>query len=116
MIGTKGIGGRMSNEVVVHKGRTNVLRVKLGMNVSADTFTSEIRSEPSSDSPLIATWVVSFVTNGADGELLLKLDDLVTAQIKANSGYMDLKRVTGGEPVPVFDRPLEVTFRGTVTL
>lgn len=106
----------MSNEVVVHKGRTNTIRIKLGINVSGDTFTSEIRSEPTSDSPLIATWVVSFATTGADGELILRLDDVVTSQIKANGGYMDLKRVTGGEPVPVFDRPLEVTFRGTVTL
>lgn len=105
----------MSNEVVVHKGRTNTLRIKLGMNVSADTFKSEIRTEPTSDSPLIATWTITFATTGADGELILKLDDLITGQIKESGGYMDLKRTTGGEPVPVFDRPLEVTFRGTVT-
>jgi hypothetical protein len=105
----------MSNKVIVHKGRTNTLVVKLGLNVSADTFTSEIRAEPTVDSPLIATWVITFVTNGADGQLLLKLDDVITKQIKANSGYMDLKRVTGAEPIPVFDRPLEVSFRGTVT-
>jgi hypothetical protein len=106
----------MSNKVIVHKGRTNTLTVDLGINVSADTFTSEIRSEPDSSSPLIATWIVTFATNGADGKLVLKMDDVITAQIKANSGYMDLKRVTGAEPVPVFDRPLEVSFRGTVTL
>jgi hypothetical protein len=106
----------MSNKVIVHKGRTNVITVSLGIDVSADTITSEIRSEPNSESPLIATWVVSYVTNGADGELILTLDDNETRQIKANSGYMDLKRVSGSEPVPVFDRPLEVSFRGTVTL
>jgi hypothetical protein len=85
------------------------------MNVSADTFESEIRSEPNVDSPLLATWVVSFVTNGSDGQLLLVLDDLHTSQIAANTGYMDLKRVSNGEPISVFDRPLEVSFRGTVT-
>ena len=106
----------MSNKVIVHKGRTNTITISLGINVSADTITSEIRSEPHSDSPLIATWIVSFATNGADGELILRLDDNETSQIKANSGYMDLKRITGSEPVPVFDRPLEVSFRGTVTL
>ena len=106
----------MSNKVIVHKGRTNVITVSLGIDVSADTITSEIRSEPNSESPLIATWVVTKPTGGADGELVLTLDDNDTRQIKANSGYMDLKRVTGSEPVPVFDRPLEVTFRGTVTL
>ena len=105
----------MSSKIIVHKGRTNILTVSLGVNVSADTITSEIRSEPDVESPLIATWVVSFKTDGTDGELLLTLDDLHTSQIKANSGYMDLKRVTGSEPIAVFDRPLEVSFRGTVT-
>lgn len=106
----------MSSKIIVHKGRTNVLTISLGINVSADTFKSEIRSEPDVAAPLIATWVVSFKTNGSDGELVLTLDDVHTAQIKANSGYMDLKRTTGSEPVPVFDQPLEVSFRGSVTL
>jgi hypothetical protein len=106
----------MTSKVVVHKGRTNTVTIDLGIDVSGDTFTSEIRSEPTQDAPLIATWVVTFATNGSDGKLVLKLDNTATSQIKANSGYMDLKRVTGSEPVPVFDRPLEVSFRGTVTV
>ncbi len=106
----------MSNKVIVHKGRTNVVMVNLGINVAGNTFTSEIRSEPAQESPLIATWVVSFVTDGTDGKLRLQLDNLVTAQISATSGYMDLKRLVAGEPLPVFDRPLEVSFRGTVTV
>jgi hypothetical protein len=105
----------MSNEVVVHKGRTNVIVVKLGYNISADTWTSEIRTQPTQEATLIATWDVAFVTDGSDGELRLTLNEVVTSQIKLETGYMDLKRVTGGEPVPVFDRPLEVKFRGTVT-
>lgn len=105
----------MSNKIIVHKGRTNILQVNLGMNVSTDTFTSEIRAEPTQESPLLATWVVSFVTNGSDGKLKLTLDNVITDQIAANNGYMDLKRVSNGEPVPVFDMPLEVSFRGTVT-
>lgn len=105
----------MSNEVIVHKGRTNVIRVNMGIDVSADTITSEIRAEPDSESTLLATWEVAFEDDGTDGILLLTLDDLITSDIAASSGYMDLKRVVGGEPVPVFDRPLEVTFRGTVT-
>ncbi len=106
----------MSNEIVVHKGRTNVVTVSLGVNISADTFTSQIRTEPNSDSPFIAEWVVTFATNGTDGELVLTLDDLITSEINVNSGYMDLKRISGAQPIPVFDRPLEVTFRGSVTL
>lgn len=105
----------MSGKVVVYKARTNKVIVRLGMNVSADTFESEIRSEPDLEASLIATWVVSFVTNGADGELQLLLHDVTTKDIKANSGYMDLKRTSGGETIAVFDRPLEVIFQGAVT-
>ena len=105
----------MSNSVIVHKGRTNVITVKLGIDVSADTLTSQIRAQPSVDSALIATWQVAKVGDGSTGELRLTLDDALTAQIQANSGYMDIKRVTGSEPVPLFDEPLEVVFRGTVT-
>jgi hypothetical protein len=104
----------MASKVIVHKSRTNVLRVNLGMNITGDTFTSEIRAEPDVESALLATWVVT-VSDATKGELVLTLDDVTTAQIKATSGFMDLKRVTGSEPVAVFDRPLEVTFRGTVT-
>jgi len=106
----------MSNEVVVFKGRTNIITVSMGIDVSLSTFTSQIRTEPDSSAPLIANWDVAFTTNGVDGELTLTLDDLVTSQIKVNSGYMDLKRISGAEPIPVFDRPLEVAFRGSVTL
>jgi len=105
----------MSSKVIVHKSRTNVIGVSMGMDVSGDTITSEIRSEPDIEAPLIATWEVSFKTDGTDGELILIIDDLESGQIKANSGYMDLKRIVDGEPLAVFDTPLEVSFRGSVT-
>lgn len=105
----------MSSSVVVHKGRTNILPIGLGFDVSADTITSEIRTEPEQSSTLLATWNVAYLTDGTDGELVLTLDDLATAQITVASGYMDLKRVTGSEPVAVFDRPIPVAFQGTVT-
>lgn len=102
-------------QLKVRKGRTEIVSVKIGQDISADTFASEIRAEPEQSSTLIATWAVSFLTDGTDGELILTLDDVITAQITATSGYMDIKRVTGGEPVAVFDSPLEVIFEGTVT-
>lgn len=105
----------MANAVVIHKGRSNTIPVALGIDVSADTITSEIRSEPDQSSPLLATFVVSFVTDGTDGELSLYLDDTFSAQIAVGRGFMDIKRVTGGEPVPVFEEPLEVIFKGSVT-
>jgi hypothetical protein len=105
----------MANQVVVHKARTNTLIVDLGEDVSADTFTSEIRAEPDHTSTLLMTWVVDFETDGTDGRLELTVDNLITEQITVDSGYMDVKRVSGGEPVPMFDKPLEVIFRGVVT-
>jgi hypothetical protein len=101
------------SKIIVHKNRVNIITVSLGIDVSTDIITSEIRSEPDSASPLIAAWTVEFETDGTDGELVLTMSPI---EITANSGYMDMKRMTGGNPVQVFDRPLEVDFRGTVTL
>lgn len=106
----------MANEVIVYKGRDNTVRVHLGMDVSADTFTSEIRSEPTQEAPLLATWDVDFETDGTDGKLLLTIDATASGQIQANVGYMDLKRVSGGLELAVFEKALEVAFRGTVTV
>lgn len=103
------------NPVVVHKGRTVTLRVSLGYDASADVFASQIRTEKHSGSELIAEWDVSFYTDGSDGELVLTLDDSVSGPITKTTGYMDIKRVTGGEPVPVFDDPIEVLFKETIT-
>lgn len=104
------------NKVIVHKNLTNTITIDLGIDVSLDTITSQIRSEEDHTSNLIAEWDVVFETDGTDGKLILTLDDLITGQIEVDSGYMDLRRVTAGEPVPVFDKPLEVSFRGTVTV
>ena len=105
----------MSNTVVVHKGRTNTITLSLGLDVSSDTITSQIRSSADIGAPLIAEWGVTFATDGTDGELILTLDDSVTSAIEASKGYMDVKRVSGAEPLAVFDRALEVEFRGSVT-
>jgi len=104
----------MGNPIVVYKDRTNVVTVGLGYDASLDTFTSEIRTGESTESTLIATWVVSFLTDGTDGELILTLDDVVTAEIPNTNGFMDIKRMSGGEPysaTPV----MPVVFKGTVT-
>lgn len=102
-------------EVSVYRGRTVVLPVSLSYSVAGDTLTSEIRVSRKSTSELIATWAVSFKTDGTDGEILLTLDDTVTSQITHTVGYMDIKRITNGEPVPVFDEPVQVIFKDQVT-
>ena len=103
------------NEVIVYKGRTNIISVSFGYDISADTFSSEIREQPDSASTLIATWTVTELTDGTDGELVLTLDNTITSAITAKRGYMDIKRTSGSEPLPVFDRPLEVLIRDSVT-
>ncbi len=101
--------------VIVQRGRTVVLPVSLGFDVSQDTITSEIRVDRTQVSELIATWAVSFETDGTDGELILTLDNSITALITRSVGYMDLKRVSGGEPLSIFNEPLEVAFVNTIT-
>jgi hypothetical protein len=111
LLGLKGVG---VDKVIVHRNRTNVISVELGIDITGDTITSEIRVHPEHTSVLLATWVVA-VVNAVTGNITLTLDDLITGQIEVDKGYMDIKRVSGGEPVPLFDRPVEVEFRGTVT-
>lgn len=98
--------------IVVHKNRTNVITASLGIDVSGDTLTSEIRT---ASGTLIAAWTVVFDGDGTDGELILTLDNSITAAIEHPSGLMDIKRMMNGEPVAVFDAPIEVEFRETIT-
>ena len=105
----------MSNTVVVHKGRNNTVDVNLFQDITGDVFSSEIRTEARLDSTLIAYWLVS-VTDAEAGELSLHLGSTTTGYIRQNNGYMDIKRVTeDGSVEAIFDQPIRVVFRGTVT-
>lgn len=106
----------MTKPVIVHKGRTNILSVGLGYDISADEFASEIREEKDQEADLIATWVITFLTDGTDGELIFTLDDEDTDSDTKSVGWMDLKRITAGEPINVWDEPLEVLFKDTITV
>lgn len=101
--------------IKVHKGRVTTVRVNLGIDVSDDLLTSEIRSEPNPESTLIGTWAIENVTDGTDGQLLLTLDDEESVIIHT-TGYMDIKRVSGGIAIPLFDKPIVVVIQETVTL
>lgn len=100
--------------VVVRKGRTTKLPVKLMYDVSQDVITSQIRRGRNVNTQLIATWDVDFVSDGTDGFLMFTLDNEVTAEIEEDIGYMDVKRITAGEPVHVFG-PIQVEFRSVIT-
>lgn len=103
----------MSDALIVHKNRTNIVPVSLGMDVAGDTITSEIRT---TSGTLIATWTVVFDGDGTDGEIILTMDNSITAAITHSYGLMDIKRVSNGEPMAVHDKPIEVEFRDTVTV
>lgn len=105
----------MASELRIYKDRTNIIPVDLGFDVSLDTITGEIRTDKNMESDLLATWDVSFETDGTDGKLILTLDDSVLGEIEVKIGWTDLKRVSGGEPLPVFDDPIKVRFKDSVT-
>lgn len=103
--------------IIIKRGRTNIVPVSIGFDVSGDTITSQIRVDESLSSTLIATWAVSFETDGTDGEILLTLDDDITTSIVQSVGYMDLKRVGGAGTLPIFNDPpvLQVVFVDSIT-
>lgn len=102
-------------QIIIYKGRTNVIPISFGFDISNDIITSEIRTDKKSTSPLIATFDFAFESDGTDGKGSLILDNSVTSGITRTIGYMDVKRVSNGEPLPVFDEPLEVIFKFPVT-
>ncbi len=97
-------------QIIVTRGKTVILPVSLSFNVAQDTITSDIRVDTDQTSPIIASWIVSFLNDGTEGELILTLDVSVTTAITQSLGYMDLKRVSSGEVLNLFDEPLEVIF------
>lgn len=106
----------MAGRLPVYKGRTNRYQVNLGMDVSSDIITSQIRTEPDQSAPHIADWIVSKPNGGGDGLVEILLDDSASGAITDKIGYMDFKRSSGGEPFAVFSEALEVEFIGTVTV
>lgn len=98
------------SHISVHRNRTNVHLVSLGMNVAGQTFRSEIREGQSPESDLIATWIIDIVGDGSSGQLRLSLDDSITKEITHNVGYMDILREQGGEPYSMLEAPLLVFF------
>lgn len=103
----------VTDPIVIKRRRTERVTIKLGYSVANDTITSQIRVGVSPTSTKIADFQVDV---SADGRTIwLTLDDSITQNITQSGGWMDIKRVTGGEPVDVFDTPLPVVFRNVVT-
>lgn len=105
----------MYDPIRVDRGRTTTIRVSTGIDLSGDVLSSQIRVSEDPESTLLATWDVDFVSDGVDGELVLTLDNSQTSSIEVTNGYMDIKRLSNGEPLSVFDNPIPVVFKGVVT-
>lgn len=103
----------MAKQLVVQKGRFNSKNLNLNMDVTGDTIISEIREQADQGSDLIATWTVVTV-DASLGTFTLQLDDS-DGLITQARGFMDVLRMSGGQPLSLLDEPLAVEFRGTVT-
>jgi hypothetical protein len=104
----------MSGTVIVYKHVNNEITVNLGFDLSTNTIVSQIRTQPKRDAPLVADWEVEIV-DASTGELTLTMTETVSGAIDVEKGYMDILRLVGTEPYPVFDTPLEVSIRDVVT-
>lgn len=101
------------SQILIRKGASKRVRVSFAHNpdVSNDVVTSKITASPRPDSKVLATWNVSYLNDGKDGEILLELDHEATRQISESEGYMNIERSVNGEkPMNVWDEPLEVSF------
>lgn len=99
----------MAHQVEVPRGKTVVVSVSLGFDLSKMTFASRILSSTRATATILTFWDVALTTNGKDGELVLTLPGSRTSGITQEVGYMDLIRTSGGTPLYVF-RDLEVRF------
>lgn len=105
----------MADSIRIQKGRTVSFEFTLGHPIGDDTYTSEIREQARESSELIATWNITVKPGGNNRVLIFTLDDSVSREVIQKYGWMDLKRVSGGEPLPVLDSPILVEFREVVT-
>jgi hypothetical protein len=108
----------MYNPVKISKGRTTTLLVNLNVDLSDDDSmpTAQVRADKNPTSALLGTWVVNFVTDGVDGKLVLTMDNSQSTGVTRSNGYMDVKRLVGGEPLSAFDEPIPVVFEEVVTV
>lgn len=102
--------------IPIYRGYKKQIFVALGYDVSEDDLSSQIRVTEDPESDLLATWAIGFVTDGTDGELILTLDASETNVTTHSKGYMNIKRISAGEPYVVFDGVLECVFEDVPTV
>lgn len=88
-----------------------------GLDVSADTITSQVREQADHTSPLIFEWEVD-MSAAATGYVTLYYNDTAraNAQIVANKkGVMDIRRLSGGSAIKAHQGVIMVDFEATPT-
>jgi hypothetical protein len=97
-------------DLKVYRGRTTVVPIALGVDVTGDDLVAEIRTATDPESTLLATWDVD-IEIPALGIGTMTLDDSV-ADIAPDidGGWTDILRVTGGQPISLFAAPVRVRF------
>lgn len=102
----------MADSLVVYKQRTNIFEfIFFGQDLSQDVLTSQIRRGQSSNSHKIAEFDIRPRTDGKDGRYIFTIDDSELENIPDVVGWLDIKRVSGGEPLAVLESPIPVTFQ-----
>ena len=101
--------------LTIYKNRTNRVLFKSGVDAPEDEWYSEIRVGKTQDSDLIVAWTFEPVDGGDPGDFLISIDDSLLQDVSHSRGYMDIKRISAGEPLPVLKDIIIVKFKDTVT-
>lgn len=101
--------------ITVYKKRTNTKEVWFGADYSDDELVSEIRVAADDESELIASWSIEPKTDGVDGKYIFTIDDSDLPSDIPDKGYMDIKRISAGEPLAVHKGYIVVDFQEVVT-
>lgn len=83
-------------QLTLEKGRTNVLPVTLGVAVpeAGSALKAEIRTGPSEQATLVATWSIQ-VVDAAAGEIVLTLTPAWADALTADTVYTDVIIIAG---------------------
>lgn len=92
--------------LIVAKTKTVIVPISLGFNVVGWVFTADLRATVVATSALIATWIVTFDTDGKDGELIATLQDTITSGLTVGTAYMRLKRIIPSPTLEIFGEPV----------
>lgn len=105
----------MLDRITVHKHRATVISFGFGIDLSQDTLTSQIRDSKNSTGNDLGFWDIQPLTDGTDGRYVFTFSPEKATLVTVDKGYMDVKRVSGGQPLTLMNRILTVEFKDVIT-